>query len=126
VQRLFSTFPNSWPGLGLLILRCAFALSLLVAQSEPSSLSPYAFLLRGAAVLIAAFLVAGACTPVAALIAVVYEVLQILLEPAVYTMPLLFAAFGAAIAMLGPGAWSLDGVIFGRKRIDVGERGDKR
>jgi putative oxidoreductase len=126
VQRLFSAFPDSWPGWGLLILRCAFALSLLVAQSEPSGPSPFAFLLRGAAVLIGAFLVAGAWTPVAAVIGAVYEVLQIVLEPAAYTMPLLFAAFGAAIAMLGPGAWSLDGVIFGRKRIEVGDRGDKR
>jgi uncharacterized membrane protein YphA (DoxX/SURF4 family) len=52
--------------------------------------------------------------------------LQILLEPEVYMMPLLLAAFAAAIAMLGPGAWSLDAAIFGRKRIDVRLRGNRR
>ena len=29
----------------------------------------------------------------------------------------LLAAVGAAIAMLGPGAWSVDARMFGRKRI---------
>jgi hypothetical protein len=29
------------------------------------------------------------------------------------------AVFGAAIAMIGPGAWSLDARLFGRKRIRI-------
>lgn len=126
MQRLFSTFPNSWPGLGLLVLRCAFALSLLVTPSEQTSLLHSESLLRAAAVLIGAFLVAGAWTPIAAAIGVAYELLQILFEPGVCVMPLLLAAFAAAIAMLGPGAWSLDAAIFGRKRIDVRLRGNRR
>jgi len=28
-------------------------------------------------------------------------------------------ALGAALAMLGPGAWSVDAHIFGRKRIEI-------
>jgi uncharacterized membrane protein YphA (DoxX/SURF4 family) len=32
---------------------------------------------------------------------------------------LLLAAIGAALAMLGPGAWSVDAHVFGRKRIDI-------
>jgi putative oxidoreductase len=28
-------------------------------------------------------------------------------------------ALGAALAMLGPGAWSVDARLFGRKRIEI-------
>ena len=31
-------------------------------------------------------------------------------------------ALGAALAMLGPGAWSVDALLFGRKRIDFHDR----
>lgn len=32
---------------------------------------------------------------------------------------LLMAALGASLVMLGPGAWSIDARLFGRKRIDI-------
>jgi len=32
---------------------------------------------------------------------------------------LLAAALGVGLAMLGPGAWSIDARLFGRKRIDI-------
>jgi len=31
------------------------------------------------------------------------------------------AALGAVLAMVGPGAWSIDARLFGRKRIDIPE-----
>jgi putative oxidoreductase len=35
---------------------------------------------------------------------------------------ILLAAMCAALAMLGPGAWSVDARLFGRKRFDIGNR----
>ncbi|HEX8765158.1 MAG TPA: hypothetical protein VF740_08355 [Candidatus Acidoferrum sp.] len=35
---------------------------------------------------------------------------------------LLLAVLGASLAMLGPGAWSVDARLFGRKRIDIRSR----
>lgn len=35
---------------------------------------------------------------------------------------LLLAALGAGLAMLGPGAWSVDSRLFGRKRLDIRDR----
>jgi hypothetical protein len=32
---------------------------------------------------------------------------------------ILQAALGAVLAMVGPGAWSIDARLFGRKRIDI-------
>jgi uncharacterized membrane protein YphA (DoxX/SURF4 family) len=35
---------------------------------------------------------------------------------------ILLAALSASLAMLGPGAWSIDGRRFGRKVFDIGDR----
>jgi hypothetical protein len=35
---------------------------------------------------------------------------------------ILLGTLGAALAMLGPGAWSIDARLFGRKYIDIPER----
>ena len=32
---------------------------------------------------------------------------------------IILGAFGAMLAMVGPGAWSIDARLFGRKRIDA-------
>jgi putative oxidoreductase len=70
------------------------------------------------------FLLAGLWTPVTgALIAI--DLLWIALS--VYTsrqdgpwIYILLAVLAAAVAMLGPGAWSIDARLFGRKRVDIG------
>ena len=36
--------------------------------------------------------------------------------------PTILAALGAALAMIGPGAWSIDARLFGRKHIEFPER----
>jgi putative oxidoreductase len=37
------------------------------------------------------------------------------------SIPLIQAVLGAALAMVGPGAWSIDARLFGRKHIDLPE-----
>ena len=37
-------------------------------------------------------------------------------------MHMLVGALGVVLAMLGPGAWSLDARLFGRKRIQIPQR----
>jgi putative oxidoreductase len=34
----------------------------------------------------------------------------------------LLAVMCAGLAMLGPGAWSVDAYLFGRRRFDIGDR----
>jgi len=36
-------------------------------------------------------------------------------------IPLIEGALGASLAMIGPGAWSLDASLFGRKHIDLSD-----
>jgi len=72
------------------------------------------------------FLLAGLWTPVmGALIAI--DELWIALslyssEPDSRWLHIFLAVLTAGIAMLGPGAWSIDARLFGRKRFKMGDR----
>jgi putative oxidoreductase len=124
VQRLFSMFPNGWPGRGLLLLRLvagAFLISdgvaeLLRAPQLPGIVRP---LLETAA---GVLFVAGLWTPLAGALVVVVELWAIAARTGEVRNSVVMATFGAALAMLGPGIRSVDARLFGRKRIDVRER----
>jgi len=36
-------------------------------------------------------------------------------------IPIMLATSGASLAMIGPGAWSIDARLFGRKRFEIPE-----
>ena len=67
LQRLFSTFPNSWPGLGLLLLRACFGIALIslgiavIAEKSQDLISLAPSLLSGIG---GVFILAGLWTPV--------------------------------------------------------------
>jgi putative oxidoreductase len=118
MQRLFSTFPNSWPGVGLLILRFAAGLSLANVAHVAGDLAGSANLfarcvVRGAAVLICI----GLWTPLAAAAGAAIQIIVITFGRRIELSSMVCAAVGLSLAMLGPGAWSFDARLFGRKRI---------
>jgi putative oxidoreductase len=120
IQRLFSSFPDSCPGAGLLLLRLAAGIPLVVSAiwawpPVPNTGDTVFRLMElgcGTLVLI------GLWTPVAA-------VMQALLQAAAaYTMHydlmhLAAPLAGLSLALVGPGAWSIDARLYGRKRIRV-------
>ena len=120
MQRLFSTFPNSWPGLGLLILRFSLASSCIAIEMQPSEAGPLVSLFHGAAIACGSLLLAGLWTPIVALILAVLLLWSGISRRPADALPFILTAIALSTAMLGPGAWSLDALIFGRKRIDVG------
>ena len=120
MQRLFSTFPNGWPGTGLLLLRLTAGLSLVVGElSRWAGLSESTILALRVVRLSAALLLAvGFWTPVAGMAQATIEVWFGIGEGSM-ALHVIVASIGLSLAMLGPGAWSVDARLFGRKRIDV-------
>jgi uncharacterized membrane protein YphA (DoxX/SURF4 family) len=64
------------------------------------------------------FLLVGLWTPVAGTLVAVVELWTIFVVAGDLSVPLMLATIGAALAMIGPGAWSLDARLFGRKHIE--------
>jgi uncharacterized membrane protein YphA (DoxX/SURF4 family) len=130
LQRLFSTFPGSWPGFGLLLLRCSLGAAL--AYSGAAGLSENAsglVTLALCAVTAGAgiFLIGGLWTPMLGTLVALDE-FRIALwihspEREHAWIHIFLAVVALSVAMLGPGAWSLDARLFGRKRIDLSSRG---
>ena len=114
MNRMFSAYPGGTPGAGLVLLRAAVILPLIdrIAGVEPAR---DIFALGIAVTVLAIGL--GAHARLAALLA------GMLLAPSAWTNPQLLLdqllALGA-LAMLGPGAFSIDALRFGRRRIDLG------
>jgi putative oxidoreductase len=124
MRRLFFTFTRGWPGIGLLILRLVIGIRLAfdgvkALQDGPSieAAAPHA-LLAAAGVL----LLVGLWTPVAGALVTVVELWFVLSHPADPWAHLRMAACGAALALTGPGGWSIDAQLFGWKRIDIPDR----
>ena len=120
MRRLFSTFAQGWPGAGLLLMRMVLGIALIWRavgrlSSDPSTLVTVLSVLGIGAGLL---LLLGLWTPVAATLVAAIELWKIyfkLGDPWIY---LLLATIAAAIAMLGPGFWSVDSRLYGWKRID--------
>jgi uncharacterized membrane protein YphA (DoxX/SURF4 family) len=130
VQRYFSTFPGSWPGIGLLLLRIVVGGSAsmqgavyLIRLNDPSALT---WIAGALAVVSGVALVAGFLTPASGTVAG----LTTLFIVATWTPPsasvvidrlaaLILIVDAAALALLGPGAHSLDARLFGRREIII-------
>ena len=127
MRRLFSSFARGWPGVGLLLLRVAAGGSLiarttLVLESTLFGTGLFQLLIATAGLL----LIAGLWTPVVATVMVLLELWRIFSRHGDPASDILLCALALAIALLGPGAWSVDARLFGWKRIEIDTRHNKR
>jgi hypothetical protein len=119
MQRLYSMFPGSVAGVGLLILRMAVIGSILgcaYAQSYFASVG-WAEVAIGAVVLLIGI---GILTPLTCGVGAIIELLYVFHSQSAgawHVMPALLAAL--SLCLLGPGAFSLDARFFGRRRVIV-------
>ena len=132
LQRLFSTFPSGWPGVGLLLLRVCLPIALIYfapAGLPEASSQTVGRVQAGIAVLASLFLLAGLWTPLMGAVAALDEIWMAIslsaLPHAEKWIHLILAILAVSVAMLGPGAWSIDARLFGRKRFDIDRRKGK-
>src|SRR6185437_16285186 len=115
VRRLFSTFACGAPGVGLLLLRLACA-TILLSHAVAALQRAQGFFgatLQVFSAVSGVLLLAGLWTPVAAMLAAIDALLVGFSIPSAYPFWLLCAVVACALALLGPGAWSLDARLFG-------------
>jgi len=121
LQRLFSSFAGGWPGVGLLFQRLTTGTALLFcgvfALSDRSQSASFAPSMIGAAAGI--LLLLGLWTPVAGTLIAVVETWIVFSHASNPLISIMLAILGATLAMIGPGAWSIDARLFGRKHIDT-------
>lgn len=121
MQRLFSTFPNSRPGVGILALRLAAAIALMTGGVPELRGAPHSVVLpmQVLVIVVGIFLLVGFWTPFAGALQAIIELWIAASRASTPGIHLLLAVLGASLVMLGPGAWSIDARLFGRKRIDI-------
>ena len=127
MQRLFSGFADGWPGTGLLLLRLLTGAALIhfgianLGQAPPLATVVLQTIGIGAGIL----LLVGLWTPVVGTLAAIVKVWIALSlyfsDSGDPWIAIVQAVLGAVLAMVGPGAWSIDARLFGRKRIDIPE-----
>jgi hypothetical protein len=116
VLRLFSVFPTGAPGIALLILRISLAAAILDCCFDcikPTVLPVVCLALAVQSLLL--FL--GLLTPIVSILACAFELTALAAGHTDIRFILLSSLNAAAIALLGPGAYSLDSRLFGRREI---------
>ena len=129
--RLCSTFPDSWPGAALLLLRAIVGFAAIVQgflYLSRGGKSSAGGLLLGVLLAISGIcLVVGFLTPIASILAGVGCVasntswlptpVTTLFDGQLVSLEMIVMA--VSIAMLGPGAFALDARLFGRREIVI-------
>ena len=122
MQRLFSTFAEGWPGVGLLLQRVLTSAVLLYFSGthflETSSLALPHLMAAVAGVL----LLFGLWTPLAGTAIALVEVWVFLARSGNPLIAIMLVSLGATVAMIGPGVWSIDAQLYGRKHIEPSKR----
>jgi putative oxidoreductase len=123
MYRVSSTFGDHLPSHGLLLLRLIVATALiarcvqLVNGASLQTFTPHV-IAAGAGLL----LLLGLWTPVAGVILAISEILIAFSQGHDPWASVLLGSLGVAVALLGPGTWSLDARRSGWKRIEIRPR----
>jgi hypothetical protein len=112
---MFTGFPRGLPGTGLLLLRVAVSLSILFPEFGGSN-AAHSTALQIASAFLTFMLLVGFLTPITAF---VYAALQIARIPSGIAAGLISSLTACALAMTGGGAYSIDALLFGRRKLVV-------
>ena len=124
MRRLFSTFARGLPGTGILFMRLVAGTALVARAIAILGGGPRLgpAILQAIAIGAGLLLLAGLWTPIAGALAAVIYIWEMFSVPGDLWTKILLGTLCAALALLGPGAWSVDARLFGWKRIDIRNR----
>ena len=121
MQLLFSNFADGWPGLGLLLQRVLTAILLvrfgIIDPTGTHSFSGMIPQIIGACLGI--LLLVGLCTPLVGTLIAAIELWVAVTQSGDPWTSIVLATLGGTAALIGPGAWSIDARLFGRKHIEA-------
>ena len=121
LQRLYSTFADRWPGVGVLLQRVLVAIMLvrfcvIRLTDSPFSISMIPHIIGACA---AMFFLVGLWTPFVGTLIAIGELWIAVTHVGDPWISIMLSTISATSAMLGPGAFSIDAVLFGRRHLDV-------
>jgi uncharacterized membrane protein YphA (DoxX/SURF4 family) len=123
VRRLFSTFAHGSPGVGLLVMRLVGGTAFVARAAATLDSRPAIGVAVAVLSIVAGLcLLAGLWTPIAGSLVAAIGIWFAFIHAEDPLASVLLATIGAALALVGPGAWSIDARLFGWKRIDVRDR----
>ena len=124
LKRLFSTFARGWPGAGLLLLRLVAGIALLDQAVMPLPIGHLvqSVIFAVSAIAVAALLLLGLWTPIAGILTALFELRDLISHCDNLWICILLGSLGAGLAMIGPGAWSVDARRYGWKRVNPQDR----
>ena len=121
MRRLFSTFAHGAPGAGLLLMRIAAGGALVVRAVAVLAVGPAlaAAVFHALLASVGVLLLIGLWTPVVGVLAAVAAGFAAFSSPGDMGFYILLGTMGVALALLGPGAWSVDARLFGWMRVEM-------
>jgi uncharacterized membrane protein YphA (DoxX/SURF4 family) len=124
VRRLYSTFAQGPPGIGLLLIRLAVGITAIVHGISGFTTGPPVggALLHALWIGLGLLLVIGLWTPVAGTLLALIAFWNAFAQSGYRWGFVVVATLGVALALVGPGMWSVDARLFGWKRLEIRTR----